>query len=67
MDTAIAYSHSLFNIVNAVLFAPFIGLLADFVTRIYKGKGDFSDRVLVYISDRVSSPAVALDLAMREC
>jgi len=66
MDTAIAYSHSLFNIVNAVLFAPFIGLLADFVTRIYKGKGDFSDRVLVYISDRVSSPAVALDLAMRE-
>jgi len=67
MDTAIAYSHSIFNLVNAVLFAPFIGMLAEFVSRIYRGqKGDITDRVLVYISNKVSSPAVALDLAMRE-
>ncbi|NLM10883.1 MAG: Na/Pi cotransporter family protein [Clostridiaceae bacterium] len=66
MDTAIAYSHSMFNIVNAILFTPFIGLLAKFVTRLYKGKGELSDRALVYISDKVSSPAVALNLAMQE-
>lgn len=67
MDTAIAYSHSMFNLINAILFAPFIGLLANFVTRIYKGKkAELTDRVLVYISDKVSSPAVALNLAMQE-
>lgn len=59
MDLAIAYSHSIFNIVNAVLFAPFIDLLARLVTRVYKGKGELTDRVLVYIGDKVSSPAVA--------
>lgn len=66
MDTAIAYSHSIFNIINAILFAPFIGLLAKFATRVYKGKGELSDRALVYISDKVSSPAVALNLAKNE-
>jgi len=66
MDTAIAYSHTLFNLVNAVLFAPFISLLAKLVTRIYKGKGEYEDRVLVYIGDKVSSPAVGLNLAMQE-
>jgi len=66
MDTAIAYSHTIFNLINAVLFAPFIGLLAKFVTQIYKGKGEFEDRALVYIGDKVSSPAVGLNLAMQE-
>ena len=66
MDTAIAYSHTIFNLINAVLFAPFIGLLAKFVTQIYKGKGELEDRALVYIGDKVSSPAVGLNLAMQE-
>lgn len=66
MDTAIAYSHTIFNLLSAVLFAPFIGLLAKFVTQIYKGKGEFEDRALVYIGDKVSSPAVGLNLAMQE-
>ena len=66
MDTAIAYSHTIFNLLSAVLFAPFIGLLAKFVTQIYKGKGELEDRALVYIGDKVSSPAVGLNLAMQE-
>lgn len=66
MDIAIAYSHSIFNIVNAFLFAPFIGALANLVTNIYKGKGELTENTLVYISGKVSSPAVALNLAMNE-
>lgn len=66
MDTAIAYSHSIFNILNAILFAPFIGLLAKLVMNMYKGKGEENEKALVYISDKVSSPAVALNLAMQE-
>ena len=66
MDTAIAYSHTTFNLINAILFVPFIAYLAKFVTRIYKGKGELTDRTLVYIGDKVSSASVGLELAMNE-
>jgi phosphate:Na+ symporter len=66
MDTAIAYSHSMFNVVNTVLFIPFIGLLAKLVTAIIKGKEPISEKTLVYIGSKVSSPTIALDMAMKE-
>ncbi|HZK27825.1 MAG TPA: Na/Pi cotransporter family protein [Thermoclostridium sp.] len=66
MDTAIAYSHTTFNVINAILFIPFIAYFAEFVTKIYKGKGEITDRTLVYIGDKVSSAAVGLELAMNE-
>lgn len=66
MDTAIATSHSIFNIVNTLLFIPFIGLLAKLVTIIYRGKDSDEAKKLVYIGDKVATPMIALDLAMKE-
>lgn len=66
MDTAIATSHSIFNIVNTLLFIPFIGLLAKTVTIIVKGKESDQEKTLVYIGEKVSTPTISLDLAMKE-
>ncbi len=66
MDMAIAFSHSIFNLANTLLFIPFIPFLAKLVITIYKGKGNLADKTLVYIGDKVSSPTIAMNLAMNE-
>lgn len=42
---AIATAHTLFNVVNVVIFSPFIGVLADFLCKIVKDNGKSNDRV----------------------
>lgn len=41
----LATSHTVFNIVNVVMFTPFLGQLADFLCRVIKDDGKVNDRI----------------------
>jgi phosphate:Na+ symporter len=63
----IANAHSLFNIVNTLIFLPFIGLLAKFVCLLLPGKDEFMEFHLKYIDNRVlNTPPIALGQARSE-
>lgn len=66
MDTAIAISHTVFNIATTILFLPLIPLFVKLVTSLYKGKGELTDKTLIYIGDKISSPTVAMEMAKKE-
>ncbi len=42
---AIATAHTIFNVVNVIMFTPFIGYLADFLCKVVKDDGKVNDRV----------------------
>lgn len=42
---AIATAHTTFNVVNVIMFTPFIGYLADFLCKIVKDDGKVNDRI----------------------
>lgn len=44
MTMAIATAHTTFNVVNVIMFTPFIGYLADFLCKVVKDDGKVSDR-----------------------
>jgi phosphate:Na+ symporter len=65
----IANAHTLFNIVNTLLFLPFIGVLANVSSYFIRGREDKGDETLQikFIDDRVlNTPPVALGQARRE-
>jgi len=63
----IANTHTLFNIINTVLFLPFIGLLAKMSTLIIRGEDDSEGVQMKFIDDRVlNTPSVAIGQARRE-
>jgi len=66
MDTAIAISHTVFNVSTTILFLPLIPLFVKLVTSLYKGKGELTDKTLIYIGDKISSPTVAMEMAKKE-
>ncbi len=63
----IANTHTLFNIINTLLFLPFIGLLAKISTLVIRGEDKVETHRVRFIDDRVlNTPPVAIGQARRE-
>lgn len=63
----IANVHSMFNIVNTIIFLPIVGLLAKLTTVIIRGKDEEMEFHLKYIDNRVlNTPPIALGQAKAE-
>ncbi len=63
----IANTHTLFNIINTIIFLPLIGFLAKLSTLIIRGEDDLDDLKMKFIDDRVlNTPPVAIGQARRE-
>ncbi|MEE0776931.1 MAG: Na/Pi cotransporter family protein [Bacillota bacterium] len=63
----IANAHTIFNIMNTVIFYPFIGMLARLVTRILPDKTEYTPQGAKYLDKRVlETPAMAINLSKQE-
>ena len=63
----IANTHTLFNIINTIVFLPFIGLLAKLSTMLIRGEHEVESFQVKFIDDRVlNTPPVAIGQARRE-
>ncbi|MFK5926933.1 MAG: Na/Pi symporter, partial [Desulfuromusa sp.] len=63
----IANTHTLFNVINTIIFLPFIGLLAKISTLMIRGEDSLDVLQVKYIDDRVlNTPPVAIGQARRE-
>jgi phosphate:Na+ symporter len=63
----IANTHTLFNIINTIIFLPFIGALAKLSTLVIRGNDDLENLQVKFIDDRVlNTPPVAIGQARRE-
>jgi len=63
----IANTHTLFNIINTIIFLPFIGLLAKVSTLVVRGEESRDDFQMKFIDDLVlNTPPVAIGQARRE-
>ncbi len=64
----VANAHSLFNIMNAVIFLPFVGLYARFLTKFVKGKEEEEiESVPKYLEQHLlNTPSVAIGAATKE-
>lgn len=66
MATAIATAHTMFNVINVILFIPFIGYLAKFLCRIVKDDDNGVVRVTKLSSLMVTLPNVIIDQTKTE-
>lgn len=67
MRESIAISHSVFNVVNTIMWLPFIWLMVKLVTSIVRGEDPVVHKKLAFIDYKVvNSPAIAIDLATQE-
>ncbi|MBL7214271.1 MAG: Na/Pi cotransporter family protein [Phycisphaerae bacterium] len=65
-QSAIAFTHSGFNVVNTLLFLPFIGLLAKFLVWLVPDKVAEKPR-LTYLNVRMlDTPAIAIEQSYKE-
>ncbi|MFO7766038.1 MAG: Na/Pi cotransporter family protein [Pelovirga sp.] len=63
----IANAHSLFNVINTIIFLPFIGSLAKISTYFIRGEGRQEIQPIKFIDDRVlNTPPIAIGQARRE-
>jgi len=63
----IANTHTLFNILNTIIFLPLVGLLARLSTALVRGEDVAMEFHLKYVDNRVlNSPPIALDQARSE-
>ncbi|WP_291315327.1 Na/Pi cotransporter family protein, partial [Desulfuromonas sp.] len=63
----IANTHTLFNIVNVIIFLPLVGLLAKLSTALIRGKDEEMEFHLKFIDNRVlNTPPIALGQARAE-
>ena len=63
----IANAHTLFNVINTIIFLPLIGILAKLSTLVVRGKEDLDSLQVKFIDDRVlNTPPVAIGQARRE-
>jgi phosphate:Na+ symporter len=63
----IANTHSMFNIINTIIFLPLIGVLAKLTTLIIRGREEEMEFHLKYIDNRVlNTPPIALGQARAE-
>ena len=63
----IANAHTLFNVINTLIFLPLIGVLAKISTLVIRGRDDHENLQVKFIDDRVlNTPPVAIGQARRE-
>lgn len=63
----IANTHTLFNIVNTIIFLPLVGILAKISTLAIRGEEELETTQVKHIDDRVlNTPPVAIGQARRE-
>ncbi|MBE0599031.1 MAG: Na/Pi cotransporter family protein [Desulfuromonadales bacterium] len=63
----IANTHTLFNIINVIIFLPLVGVLAKLTTYMIRGKEEEMEFHLQYIDNRVlNTPPIALGQARAE-
>ncbi|MBE9486659.1 MAG: Na/Pi cotransporter family protein, partial [Chloroflexi bacterium] len=63
----IANTHTMFNIVNTIIFLPLIGVLAKISTLIIRGEDEVGERQVKFIDNRVlNTPPIAIGQARRE-
>ncbi|MBD1399285.1 Na/Pi cotransporter family protein [Pelovirga terrestris] len=63
----IANAHTLFNVINTLIFLPFIGVLAKLSTYFIRGEGRQEIVQVRFIDDRVlNTPPIAIGQARRE-
>jgi len=63
----IANAHTLFNLINVLLFLPFIGALAKLSTIVIRGKDTTDNLQVKFIDNRVlNTPPIAIGQARRE-
>ncbi len=63
----IANAHTLFNVINTLIFLPLVGVLAKLSTLIIRGRDDHENLQVKFIDDRVlNTPPVAIGQARRE-
>lgn len=63
----IANTHTLFNIINTIVFLPMIGMLAKLATLIVRGQEEMENLQVKFIDNRVlNTPPIAIGQARRE-
>lgn len=63
----IANTHTLFNVVNVLLFLPFVGVLAKISSLVVRGQDEANSLQVKYIDNRVlNTPPIAIGQARRE-
>jgi phosphate:Na+ symporter len=63
----IANTHTMFNIINTLIFLPLVGFLAKISTYVIRGKDEVMEHHLKYIDNRVlNTPPIALVQARSE-
>ncbi len=63
----IANAHTSFNLINTLLWLPFIWLLAKIVTFLVRGNEEEIEKRVLYLDYKVlHNPAIAMDLATKE-
>ena len=63
----IANAHTLFNVINTLIFLPLVGVLAKLSTLIVRGTDNHENLQVKFIDDRVlNTPPVAIGQARRE-
>jgi len=66
-ERLLANTHTLFNIVNTLIWLPFIGFMVKFVNKIIPGQDDSIKRGLYYIDDRMlKTPTLAIEQVRNE-
>lgn len=57
---AIATAHTMFNVSNVIIFTPFIGILADFLTKVIKDDEKTSERITHIDELMLKTPSVVV-------
>ncbi len=67
MARNIANAHTLFNVVNALIFIPIIGISTKFINKIVSGEDTYVSAEMKYLQDKLlATPEVAVDAAKKE-
>lgn len=67
MRESIAISHTIFNVINTLIWLPFVWLMAKIVRLVIPGEDPVIEKKLAYIDYKViNNPAIAIDLATKE-
>jgi len=67
IERAVANSHSLFNIINCIIFIPLAGFLAFAVTKLVRGEVEVVEHQTKYLDDRMLiTPEVAIGQTKKE-
>ncbi|MFH1684563.1 MAG: Na/Pi cotransporter family protein [Candidatus Margulisiibacteriota bacterium] len=67
IERAVANSHSIFNIINCIVFIPLAGLLAFVVTKLVRGEVEVVEHHTKFLDDRMLvTPEIAIGQAKKE-